>query len=141
MDITAWMNYGWPVALLVLVLSGMGVGLGWFLKAYLKQQKEDFDSRKEERIRQDKLLTEQHEFIRELASTSLSEASAALAQMSGIKAFMSEMTRSLAIINEQLHDHSMESKNFGHALKEQNAMVLTQVAHLERTAITKHNRE
>ncbi|MHA2263567.1 MAG: hypothetical protein ACXAEN_14320 [Candidatus Thorarchaeota archaeon] len=141
MDVSPWLEFGWPVALLVLILTGLGVGLSWFLKAYLKQQKEEFQARRKEQDRKDNLLMEQHEFIRDLATSAISEAAAALTQTAEIRGFMQEMIRSLAIINEQLHDHAVQSKAARKALKEQNQGLLTQVGQLERTAFKMHKGE
>ena len=138
MDISPWLNFGWPVALLVLVLSGLGIGLGWFLKAYLKQQKEEFDARTREQERKDLLLTEQHGFIRELASNALKESSAALAQMAEIRGFMHEMTRSLTIINEQLHAHAKETSTYVPTLQTTAKDIQGQLAQIERAAFMSH---
>ena len=138
MDISPWLNFGWPVALLVLVLSGLGIGLGWFLKAYLKQQKEEFDARTREQERKDLLLTEQHGFIRELASNALKESSAALAQMAEIRGFMHEMTRALSIINEQLDIHSKETATYVPTLQVTAKEIQERLAQIERTAFIAH---
>lgn len=152
MDISPWLEFGWPIALLVLVLAAIGTGIGWFLKSYLKQQKEEsdarisqqkdeFEARRREQDRKDKLLTEQHEFIRELASSSLKEVSAALQQMSDIRNFMQEMTRSLTILNEQTHDGHTEVLHKVDGLQSQNAQIYEHVVQLERTTLTGHSRK
>ena len=138
MDVTPWMEFGGPFALLALVLTGAGIGLGWFLKAYLRQQKEEFVARRKEQERKDTLLMEQHEFIRDLATASMKETAAALAQMSDVRSYMGEMTRSLAIINEQLQEHAVHSRAVHDVLKEQHQAMALQVTQLERTSIKMH---
>jgi len=141
MDISPWLEFGWPVALLVLVLSGIGLGLGWFLKAYLKQQKEEFDARKKEQERKDILLTEQHGFIRDLAMASMKETASAIAQMADIKAFMQEMTRSLTIINEQLRSHTEATETYVPALQATAKEIQAQIAQIERTSLMSHSKK
>ena len=138
MDITPWLEFGWPVALLALVLTGLGVGLAWFLKAYLKQQKEEFIARRKEQDRKDNLLMEQHIFIRELATNALKESAAALLQMGEIRGFMHEMTRSLTIINEQIHKHAETTLTYVPALQETAREIKGQLSQLERTAFKVH---
>ena len=140
MDITPWMEFGWPIALLVLVLGAIGTGLGLFLRAYLKQQENEFAARRKEQERKDTLLTEQHEFIRELASNAIKESSAALQQMVEVRGFMQEATRGLALINEALNDHNNNSESCLKSLYNQYANVYEQVARLERTVLTQNNK-
>ena len=130
---SAW-EAGGAIGILVFVLGGLGVGLGWFLKAYLKQQKEEFAVRTKEQDRKDTLLMEQHVFIRELASNSLKESAAAVAQMSEIRGFMHEMTRSLTIINEQLHAHAKTTATYVPALQSTAREIQAQLAQMERAA-------
>jgi len=136
MDITPWIDFGWPIALLVLVLGAIGTGLGLFLRAYLKQQADEFAARRKEQDRKDALLMEQHEFIRELASNSIKESSAALQQMAEVRGFMQEMTRGLALVNEQLHEHNNNSGNSLKGLGTQNQQIYDHVTQLERTMLT-----
>ena len=138
MDISPWLEFGWPVALLVLVLASIGVGMGWFLKAYIKQQKDEFDARRKEQDRKDTLLMEQHEFIRDLATAALKESAAAIAQIAEIRSFMQEMVRSLTIINEQLNDHALKSIAVHDGIKEQNKGITVLIQELERTAFKSH---
>jgi len=140
MDITPWIDFGWPIALLVLVLGAIGTGLGLFLRAYLKQQEDEFAARRKEQERKDVLLTEQHEFIRELAANAIKESSAALQQMAEVRGFMQEMTRALAILNEQFHEHSNNSDNCMGKLNTQNQQIYDHVTQLERTILTKEGR-
>lgn len=141
MDVSPWLEFGWPIALLVLVLSSIGIGLGWFLKSYLKQQQEEYEAKRADAARKDAILTEQQGFIRELALTSLQESKEAISQLAEIRNFMQEMTRSYAIINEQLHDHSEASRGHAEQLKAQNQMIHDRVLQLERTTLTNMSRK
>jgi hypothetical protein len=141
MDISPWLEFGWPIGLLVLVLTSIGVGLGWFLKAYLRQQKAEFEARQEERKSKDGLILEQHEFVKGLATSALAESSEAIKRQGETNNFLKEITRSLTIMNEQLHDHAVECENGLVGIKTQNQQIYDHVIQLERTALTSHGRK
>ena len=135
--ISAW-EAGWAIGILCVVLIGVGTGLGWFLKAYLRQQKEEFVARRKEQDRKDNLLMEQHGFIRDLATASMKETAAALVQMGEVRGFMQEMIHSLSIINEQLHEHAKRTDTYVPALQETAKEIKGQLTQLERTAFKSH---
>lgn len=65
--VSSFTQFGWAVALLALVLVGVGTALGLFFNSYFKRQDREFEAREQERRDSSQYNKEQQIFIRKLA--------------------------------------------------------------------------
>lgn len=139
-DVTPWLDAGWSVALLVLVLSAIGIGLRWFLKAYLEQQEKEFEARQQERMRNQLLITEQQEFIKGLAQNAIADLQKAIETQSKTAQALEEIVAMLLSMNKQI-SRTMEQltqiENGQTDLSTEHLSITTHIRELDRTIMTR----
>lgn len=147
---SAW-SEGWAVGILVLVLTAIGTGAGLFLKAYLKQQKEEFEARKKEQKeefearekeqeRKNGLLKEQHDFIKELATTTLQERTSHIETSTQITIALGGINKSLASLNDNFSEHLKDTKFAISQLSKGHEVIDAELRGLEKMASKSHIR-
>ena len=147
---SAW-EAGWAVGILVLVLVAIGTGAGLFLKAYLKQQKEEFEARKKEQKeefearekeqeRKNSLLKEQHDFIRQLATTTIQERASYIESFTKITLALSEINKSLSSLNTNFSEHLNDTKTAISQLRKGHDVIDAELRGLEKMASKSHIR-
>lgn len=109
MDISPWFQFGFPAALTVLIIVGLGLGAKWFLKRYLDQQAEEFKARQAERKAKEETIQEQHNFIKQLAQQAMAEMKSAVSANVKTASALEEITQALATMNATYSTHVKDS--------------------------------
>jgi uncharacterized protein HemX len=135
MEIQPWLEFGWPVALLVLVLSGIGIGFGIFLRNYLEQQKTEFNERQKNTEAKNALIQEQHIFIRTLAENAMNDMRSYMEGYNRLVTALKEITKSLASLNAAYQQHVVMSDNKLSTLQDGHNDICVELRHIERATI------
>lgn len=137
-DISPWFQFGFPAALLVLILGALGWGARWFLKRYLDQQEKAFVARQEERTRREKVIDEQQEFIKGLVLQSMAEHKESIATQIKTAACLDSIVETLQGFKMEFSTHLVqETEMLGNLASGQNTMVAA-IRDLEKSALVKH---
>lgn len=134
-DISPWLEFGWPVALLVLVLTGVGAGIGWLFREWNKRQAKEEEGRKEEREQRERILSEQHSFIKSLAENSIANLERAIAGQEKTAVALEEITKSLSVISENCQSKLVENGRQLERLEEAQCRIEQNIRDLHKDVI------
>jgi hypothetical protein len=98
-DISPWLEFGWPVGLLVLVLSAFGAFIAFMFREMNKRQVREQEERQVEREQREVIINEQHAFIKKLSNDAIANLERAISSQEKTARALDEITRSLALIS------------------------------------------